>query len=81
VENGGDDAHWRESVMDTELMSPVFDRDERLSHITIGALYDMGYHVDFQQADSYTIPPKAVRGKPVAAAHRHCEVLPARIWP
>ncbi len=80
VENGGDDAHWRESVMDKELMSPVFDHGERLSRITISALADMGYQVDLQQADSYEIPTEAV-SKPVAAERRHCEVLPARHLP
>ena len=54
---GSGDSHWRESVLDDELMTPRHDGDEDpLSAITIGALADMGYHVDMSQAESYTLP-------------------------
>ena len=54
---GSGDSHWRESVLDDELMTPRHDGDgDALSAITIGALADMGYHVDMSQAESYTLP-------------------------
>ena len=54
---GSGDSHWRESVLDDELMTPRHDGDgDALSAITIQAMADMGYHVDLSQAESYTLP-------------------------
>ena len=56
---GGLDAHWRESVFDTELMTSSIKRtgtDDPLSKVTIAALADLGYSVDYTQAESYTLP-------------------------
>ncbi len=59
VENSGGagsvDAHWRESRFGNELMSSVIRGGSNpLSRVTVAALADMGYQVDFNQADSYT---------------------------
>ena len=55
--SGSGDSHWRESVLDDELMTPRHDGDgDALSAITIQAMADMGYHVDLSQAESYTLP-------------------------
>ena len=55
--SGSGDSHWRENVLDDELMTPRHDGgDDPLSAITIGALADMGYHVDMSHAESYTLP-------------------------
>ena len=52
-----DFGHWRESVLDSEIMTPVYSRDNNpLSRITIQALADLGYQVDVTQADPYTLP-------------------------
>ena len=79
VENGGDDGHWRESVMKTELMTPYFDPDERLSAVTVEALADLGYRVDATRADPYEVPSEAA-SKPAGVPRGRCEVLraPAR---
>ena len=56
---GGLDAHWREAVFDTELLTPSIKRtgaDDPLSKVTIAALADLGYRVDYTQAESYTLP-------------------------
>jgi hypothetical protein len=54
---GSLDAHWRESVFDTELMSPAIDAGSNpISLVTIESLEDMGYAVDPGAADSYTLP-------------------------
>ena len=74
VENGGDDGHWRESVMDVELMSPVFDPDERLSAVTVEALADLGYQVDVTRADPHEIAAEAV-SKPAGVPLRRCQIL------
>ena len=79
VENGGDDGHWRESVMKTELMTPYFDPDQRLSAVTVEALADLGYLVDPTRADPYEVPSEAA-SKPAGVPRGRCEVLraPAR---
>ena len=80
VENGGDDGHWRESVMKVELMTPYFDPDEQpLSAVTVEALADLGYRVDATRADPYEVPSEAV-SKPAGVPRGRCEVLraPAR---
>ena len=52
--------HWRESVMDTELMTPFAEAPSvtnEWSLITAGAFEDMGYQVDLSstEIDSYTL--------------------------
>ena len=72
---------WRAEDIVSELMSqlgtvvsgappgsPLTYRGEGLSAITIAALADMGYRVDFSQADPYRLPgPALAAGKRVAA--------------
>ena len=63
VENNGipgkADSHWRENVLDDELMTTRFNRllpHNPLSAITIQAMADIGYRVDITQAESYKGP-------------------------
>lgn len=53
---GSADAHWRESVLGPELMTPSFNsgRKNPLSAITIESLADLGYKVDITQAEPYS---------------------------
>ena len=52
-------SHWRESVLDLELLTSVADgtstgsAGQPLSAITVGALRDLGYVVDDSHADSF----------------------------
>ena len=52
---GSSDAHWREdSPMENELMSPALSAFfEPLSRITVGAVEDLGYVVDYAAADPF----------------------------
>ena len=52
------DSHWRESVLDTELMTSYGEESgiTELSAITIQSLADLGYTVDVQLADKYQLP-------------------------
>ncbi len=47
-----------ETLLGGELMSPLYNRGvpARLSEITIQSLADMGYTVDLDQAESYSLP-------------------------
>ena len=51
---GSRDFHWRESVFQTELMSSLLGQGASpLSRISIGAIADLGYQVNFNAADVY----------------------------
>ena len=57
---GALDTHWRESVFGAELMTTavvIADGAEPLSEVTIAALEDLGYQVDYRRAQRYRLPP------------------------
>ncbi len=58
---GSGDAHWRHSVLGTELMTPFENADiaDPLSAITIKSLADMGYTVDVSLAERFFLPGAA----------------------
>ena len=55
---GSRNAHWRETVLRTELMTPSVrvGGSSPLSAITIQSLADLGYSVDTTVADPYRLP-------------------------
>ena len=55
---GSGDSHWRESVLDHELMTPYQNSGipDPLSAITIQSLADLGYTVDVSLAEPYRLP-------------------------
>ena len=65
-----------------ELMSGRGGRYDALSAITLGALSDLGYTVDFSAADPYELPVPLGAAKPVADAVPFCslEGLPAPVY-
>lgn len=70
--SGTAEAHWRESVFVSELMTGWLNWGTNpISRLTIASLADLGYQVDLSQADGYTLPSgllgAALRG-PVTAA-------------
>ena len=70
------DNHWRESVLGTELMSTVLSSaSEQLSKITIAALADLGYDVDYTQAEPFTLPGSStLPASSTLRLHLHDEV-------
>ena len=71
--------HWHRRVLAGELMTS--NNGSALSAITLGALSDLGYTVDFSAADPYELPPLGA-AKPVADAVPFCslEGLPAPVY-
>ncbi len=70
VESGGQrgssDSHWRESVLEAELMTPFLSTGrEPLSRITIESMADLGYEVNLSAAEVYRVTGS---GAPDAAA-------------
>jgi hypothetical protein len=57
-EQGGQgtrDVHWRESVFDHELMTGFLDTGANpLSRMSVASMWDLGYVVNLDGADSYT---------------------------
>lgn len=61
---GTKDAHWRESVLATEIMTGwVNYGGNPLSAITIGSLQDMGYQVDLAVADGFQMSGLTSQGQ------------------
>ena len=60
-----DFAHWRDSVLGLELMTPVVATGVRdpLSSITIRALEDMGYKVNAGLAQAFALPSPDIAGE------------------
>ena len=55
--SGSRDGHWREEVLDFELMTPRVDAGSNpISAITIQAMADLGYQVNRTRAQSYRLP-------------------------
>ncbi|GEM47518.1 hypothetical protein DC3_31530 [Deinococcus cellulosilyticus NBRC 106333 = KACC 11606] len=51
--------HWSESHFDSELMTGFSESGPMpLSRMTVGALEDLGYQVNYNAADPYTVPVK-----------------------
>ncbi len=57
---GALDGHWRLSVFGDELMAPTFASTAPLSKVTIAALADLGYQVDYTEAAAYTVPSSSL---------------------
>ncbi|MFD3617437.1 leishmanolysin-related zinc metalloendopeptidase [Streptomyces sp. NPDC058676] len=54
---GTRDSHWREAVFVNELMSPfISGSNNPLSRLTAASLGDLGYQVDLDGAEPYTLP-------------------------
>ncbi len=58
--NAALDGHWRESVFDTEVMATRVAGSDKLSKVTIAALADLGYSVDYTEAESYSLPSSTI---------------------
>jgi hypothetical protein len=58
-------SHWRDGVLDPELMTGFLDSGSNpLSEITINSLEDMGYATDPSGADPFTFTPAVRRAGP-----------------
>ncbi|RLS29932.1 MAG: hypothetical protein DWH79_11355 [Planctomycetota bacterium] len=49
-------AHWDEATLGTELMTGYLSKGMPLSRITVGALRDLGYSVNYAAADPFKLP-------------------------
>jgi hypothetical protein len=58
VGQGSDFSHWREERFNNELMTHAANKDQRnlLSQLTIAALRDYGWNINYGAAESYSLP-------------------------
>ena len=74
---GALDTHWRESVFGAELMTTavvIEDGAEPLSEVTIAALEDLGYQVDYRRAQPYRLPPATSLRQSARVIHLYHDV-------
>jgi hypothetical protein len=81
VENSGGpgtrEGHWRESVFGNELMSGfIGERGNPLSRLTVASLGDVGYQVDLDAAEPYTLPAPGPETAVLGGHGSHGTVLP-----
>ena len=69
--SGSLDSHWREAVFQAEMMTPSISVVEPLSKVTLAGLEDLGYRVDYTQAESYTLPRTASAESEATGAEIH----------
>ena len=50
---GSNCGHWQEQCFQKELMSPTASTELTVSRITIAGLEDLGYEVDYEEAEPY----------------------------
>ena len=74
---GSSDAHWREPVLQLELMTPALSPgvSNPLSAITTESLADLGYSVDSSGADAFTVSFSAP-ARPIALGAPAAVVTP-----
>ena len=68
-------SHWKEKVYTTELMTGWAEAPGvpmPLSALTVGALADLGYQVDFTKADPFTVTNTQLRGSRSASRLLGC---------
>jgi hypothetical protein len=64
---GTQDAHWRESIFNNELMTGFLDSGGNpLSVVSTASMGDLGYLVNFAASDGYTVPAAAAAVAPAA---------------
>ncbi|MBI3983015.1 MAG: Ig-like domain-containing protein [Gemmatimonadetes bacterium] len=69
-DEGTRDAHWRESVMDEELMTGFIEAVglNPLSRVSVASLWDMGYEVNLAASDPYQKVFAAPAAAPAASS-------------
>ncbi len=80
LENGGGqgtcEGHWREKTFSNELMTGYTNGStEPLSRLTIASLQDVGYSVDYNQAEAYVLPTPITLSLQSVATERRVKLL------
>lgn len=69
---GTREGHWREATFDSELMTGFDDPGRNaLSRLTAASLQDLGYEVNLEAADNYSLPLRQLRVDELEAKTQH----------
>jgi len=69
---GTREGHWREATFDTELMTGFDDPGRNaLSRLTVASLQDLGYQVNIDAADNYSLPLRQLILDEIEAKTQH----------
>lgn len=69
---GTREGHWRESTFDSELMTGFDDPGRNaMSRLTIASLRDLGYQVNLDAADPYSLPLRILSAEAVDSKNLH----------
>lgn len=69
---GTREGHWRELVFDSELMTGFDDPGRNaLSRLTIASLQDLGYQVNINAADFYSLPLRQINAEELESKKSH----------
>jgi hypothetical protein len=69
-------SHWRDGVFDPEIMTGFLNAGPNpLSVVTIASLADLGYTVDVNEADPFTINPALRRAGPRKGRHMVNDII------
>ena len=70
---GTREGHWRETTFQDELMSGFLTGGTQpLSILTVASLADLGYAVNIEAADTYTLPTEEAQRSLTAPLHAYC---------
>jgi hypothetical protein len=76
--------HWNEAIMGNELMTSIVNSGVScpLSRITMGALQDLGYTVNYDEADAYDAYPFTVWSESAGGnGHAYATFADSVTWP
>jgi hypothetical protein len=69
-------SHWRDAVFDPEIMTGFLNAGPNpLSAVTIASLTDLGYTVDVNQADPFSLGPSLRRAGPRKGRHMVNDII------
>jgi hypothetical protein len=81
VENGFGsstcNSHWRESAFANEMMTGIIDAERNpMSRLTIAAMADMGYTVNLEAAEPYSLAPEAAHSQATVTPRNERMIVP-----
>jgi hypothetical protein len=78
---GTADVHWRESVFHNELMTGYLNSGVNpMSSVTVGALADLGYTVQYANADAFTIASSLLLNPFAAKMQLHNDIVETELF-
>ena len=79
--SGTADVHWRESVFHNELMTGYLNTGSNpMSRVTVGGLADLGYGVNYSNADAFTLAASLLANPFVTTMHLQDDIVETELF-